>query len=66
MLPDDVKSWIEVSMRPARKRTKRMKLPTMTMPGRRHRLAARMRMRRMKKTPRLPVVTMYGIILCVR
>lgn len=47
-------------MRPVNQRTKRMKLPRMRMPGRRKWRAIRPRTRKMKKTPRELVTTMYG------
>lgn len=65
ILPEVLKSWIAVSIRPVNHSTKRMKLPVMMTPGRSERCAARIWMKIMKQTPRLPVVTMKGIILCL-
>ena len=48
---------MDVSIRPVRKRTKRMKEPSITMPGRSWRWAIRPRIMRMKRMPREPVAT---------
>ena len=58
--PEGPKSCIEVSTRPVSQRTKRMKVPRMTMPGSSCRWDMRPMMRPTKRMPSEETVIWYG------